>query len=112
MLLKYFKALIQHENGSVSVFLVVVSVLGNLIVQIGIGQSLFFSGPSLASQLLNQQFLQLGGSLDVLPCFLVDTVVVCPLLLDVKFVEVEVGINVLLQPVSGSILLGEDLVSE
>ena len=83
MLLKYFKTLIQHENGGVSVFLVVVSVLSNLIVQICIGQSLLFSSSSLASQLLNQQFLQLCGSLDIFSCFFVDTEIVGSLFLDV-----------------------------
>ena len=112
MLLKYFKALVQHENGGIGVFLVVVSVLGNLIVQICIGQSLLFSGSSLAPQLLNQQFLQLGGGLNIFSCFLVDTVVMGSLFLDVEFVEVKVGINILLQSVSGSILFSEDLVCE
>ena len=112
MLLKYFKTLIQHEDCGISVFLVVVSVLGNLIVQICIGQSLLFSSSSLASQLLNQQFLQLGGGLNIFSCFLVDAVVMGSLLLDVEFVEMKVGINVLFQPVSGSILFSEDLVCE
>ena len=112
MLLKYFKTLVKHEDCGISVFLVVVSVLGNLIVQICIGQSLLFSGSSLASQLLNQQFLQLGCSLNILSCFLVYAVVMGSLLLDVEFVEVKVGINILLQSVSGSILFSEDLVCE
>ena len=112
MLLKYFKTLVKHEDCGISVFLVVVSVLGNLIVQICIGQSLLFSGSSLASQFLNQQFLQLGGGLNIFSCFLVDTVVMGSLFLDVEFVEVKVGINILLQPVSGSILFSEDLVCE
>lgn len=107
-----FEALVQHQNGCIDVLLVVVGILRDLEVKICVGYLFILSCASFAPQLLNHQFLQLSGCFDVLPCLFVRAVVIRSLLFDVQFVELNVCVYVLFQPVSGSVFFSKNLGGE
>lgn len=61
MLLVKFEAFLQHELGSFNIFLVVVSIFSNLIVEICVNEFLILGRSTFALDFFVDKFLELNG---------------------------------------------------
>jgi hypothetical protein len=108
-----FQALVEHHDGSFTVFFVSVRVVCDLVVKIGIKLFLFISCSSFTSEFFDYEFLVLSGSFDLFSGFFVGVEVELSSFLEVNLVQQEMGFDCLFEFfVSGIFLIEHGVVQQ